>query len=123
MSRYTGRLPRTYDAAVRMLKNRSSRVLSMPNTTLTHNATPRGVGAMIVRHHGTAIAAFYEDGVVEINSQGHFSASTKERLNAMVPDGFGFCTRDYVGKIITPGNVLHDGDGLRFDADGAYSVV
>lgn len=123
MSRYSGRLPRTYERAVALLKGKKSRNLDMPSTDIRHTFDHEAVPCIVVRHHYTDIAVFYDDGSYEVNSQGYFTSTTKERLNAMVPTGFGFVTRKHIGKLITPGFNEVDGDGFKFSPDGSYSIV
>ena len=44
------------------------------------------------------------------------SASTRERLNALVPAGYGFVQKDYTQHVITPGNKPVPGSSIEIPA-------
>lgn len=110
MSRYAGRLPRTYADAERMLGKRERRTL-INNTVIEAG----GGGRINVLYHGNLIAAFDPDGSRMLTNCGYGTVSTRERLNAMAPAGVGFVQRDYAQMIaqrhqgkehLTPGGTV-----------------
>lgn len=72
----------SYETAQAFLGDKSARTLCFA-TTLTQVATARGVLAVEVRHHGSAIIRYYSDGQVEISNAGWLSSTTTHRLHAM----------------------------------------
>ena len=110
MSRYSGRLPRTYADADRMLGTRPQKRL----LNNTYAARERD-GSVIIIHHYSIIGSFDPDGSVMLTNAGYGSVSTRERLNAMAPAGVGFVQRDYAQMIaqrhqgkehLTPGGTV-----------------
>lgn len=78
MSRYTGRLPQSYEAASNMLEGLMEKEV-LNNTTLEQIATNR----IAVKFHGNTIAIFQSDGVTALTDCGYATSSTYERLNAL----------------------------------------
>ena len=125
-SRYSGRLPRTYAQAEKMLKGRSRRKV-LNNTDLMQSA--RDGGSIVVLYHGNVIAQFFEDGCMVLTNCGYGTTSTRERLNAMAPAGVGFVQRDHAQQVHVrdatngEGRVrVIDGGTVRIDSDGRVSA-
>ena len=95
MSRYSGRLPRDYDSALRMLNGKRSRKV-LNNTVMRETV---GGDAVVVEFHGNEIARFHSYGVVMLTNCGYGTVSTRERLNSMTPPRYSFVQRDYVQMI------------------------
>ena len=107
MSRYSGRLPRTFAAAVKLSSGRQSRKLAN-NTYLTLGSN----GEYEVTYHGNTIATFHQDGTIILTTCGYGAAtSTNERLSAMAPEGTHFARRNYVGVV------------RQFSADGKMAEM
>lgn len=122
MSRYAGRLPRTYAQAEQMLGKRERRTL-INNTAIEAG----GGGRINVLYHGNLIAAFDPDGSRMLTNCGYGTVSTRERLNAMAPAGVGFVQRDYAQKVLVnqqddPKDWRYlDGGTVWIDRDGRVS--
>ena len=123
MSRYSGRLPRTYADAEQMLKGRSRRKV-LNNTDLMQSAIDGG--CIVVLYHDNVIAEFFEDGSRVLSNCGYGTVSTRERLNSMAPAGVGFVQRDYAQQVHvwqgdgTPARVI-DGGTVWIDSEGRVS--
>ena len=120
MSRYSGRLPRTYADADRMLGKRAHKRL-LNNTY----AVRGGDGRVNIIHHNSIIGAFDPDGSVMLTNAGYGSVSTRERLNAMAPAGVGFVQRNHAQMIAQrhQGNEhLTPGGTVQIAPDGTVSV-
>lgn len=95
MSRYTGRLPQSYDAASNMLEGRMKATV-LNNTALEQIATNR----IAVKYHDNTIAVFQRDGVTVLTDCGYATSSTYERLNALsraswfIREGRGYVSAD-----------------------------
>lgn len=122
MSRYSGRLPRTYAQAEQMLGNRQRRTL-INNTVIELGGHKR----INVLYHGNLIAAFDPNGSKMLTNCGYGTVSTRERLNAMAPAHVGFVQRDYAQQVHvwqgdgTPDRVI-DGGTVWIDRDGHVSA-
>ena len=121
MSRYSGRLPQSYEQAARMLNGRNSRTL-INNTVLKFSVDGESVR---VEYHGNTIAQFRSNGEVMLTNAGYGTVSTRERLNAMAPAGVGFVQRNHAQMIaqwnrgeehLTPGGTV------QIAPDGTVSV-
>lgn len=126
MSRYSGRLPRTYAGAERMLKGRSRRKV-LNNTDLMQSA--RDGGCIVVMYHGNVIAQFFEDGSTVLTNCGYGTVSTRERLNGMAPAGVGFVQRDHAQQVHVRDTTNGEGHTrvipggtVRIDRDGRVSA-
>ena len=123
MSRYAGRLPRTYAQAEQMLGKRERRTL-INNTAIEAG----GGGRINVLYHGNLIAAFDPDGSRMLTNSGYGTVSTRERLNSMAPAGVGFVQRDYAQKVLVnqqddPKDWRYlDGGTVWIDRDGRVSA-
>ena len=120
MTRYAGRLPRTYAQAEQMLKGRSRRKV-LNNTDLMQSA--RAGGSIVVLYHGNLIAQFFADGRMVLTNSGYGTVSTRERLNAMAPAGVSFVQRDHAQlvRVKKPGDARSrgiDGGTICIDRDG-----
>lgn len=124
MSRYAGRLPRTYAQAEQMLKGRSRRKV-LNNTDLMQSAIDGG--CIVVLYHENVIAQFFEDGSTVLTNCGYGTVSTRERLNAMAPAHVSFVQRDYAQQVRVwagdgvPEGVIPGGT-VRIDRDGYVSA-
>lgn len=123
MSRYAGRLPRTYAQAEQMLGKRERRTLI--NNTVIERGGRRRVNVL---YHGNLIAAFDPDGSLMLTNSGYGTVSTRERLNAMAPAGVGFVQRAYAQKVLVnqqddPKDWRYlDGGTVWIDRDGHVSA-
>lgn len=123
MSRYAGRLPRTYAQAEQMLKGRSRRKV-LNNTDLMKSAIDGG--CIVALYHGNVIAQFFEDGSRSLTNCGYGSSTTRERLNAMAPAGVGFVQRNHAQQVHVRESDTHtrviDGGTVWIDRDGRVSA-
>lgn len=123
MSRYAGRLPRTYAQAEQMLGKRERRTL-INNTAIEAG----GGGRINVLYHGNLIAAFDPSGSRMLTNCGYGTVSTRERLNAMAPAGVGFVQRNHAQKVLVnqqddPKDWRYlDGGTVWIDRDGRVSA-
>lgn len=108
MSRYTGRLPQSYEAASNMLEGRMEKNV-LNNTTLEQIATNR----IAVKYHGNTIAVFQSDGVTVLTDCGYATSSTYERLNAL----------SRASWFIREGRGYVSSDGGAFHAEGMAVVI
>ena len=121
-SRYSGRLPRTYADAERMLGKRERRTL-INNTVIEAG----GGGRINVLYHGNLIATFEPDGTLMLTNCGYGTVSTRERLNSMAPAHVSFVQRDYAQQVHVwvgdgvPVGVIPGGT-VRIDRDGYVSA-
>ena len=122
MSRYSGRLPRTFADAERMLGKREQKRL------LNNTYAVRGGGGRVdIIHHNSIIGSFDPDGSVMLTNAGYGSVSTRERLNAMAPAHVSFVQRDHAQQVLVresdgdPARVI-DGGTVWIDRDGRVSV-
>lgn len=75
--------PRSYEQADAALKVRNSGSVSIGhNTRMT-----RWHGSIDIWLYNTAIITYNMDGSIEINSGGHRTVTTKDRINQLLPDG------------------------------------
>lgn len=121
-SRYSGRLPRTYDQAEKMLGNRERRTL-INNTVIERGGRFR----INVLYHGNLIAAFDPSDSLMLTNSGYGTTSTRERLNAMAPAHVSFTQRNHEQKVLVwesdgdPARVI-DGGTVWIDRDGLVSA-
>ncbi len=59
-------------------------------------------GSLGVRFHLTRIITFHPDGSFTVNTGGYRTVTTKQRLNALLPAGYGIHQVSYVWRIATP---------------------
>lgn len=123
MSRYSGRLPRTFADAERMLGTRGQKRL------LNNTYAVRGGGGRVnIIHHNSIIGAFDPDGSVMLTNAGYGSVSTRERLNGMAPAGVGFVQRNHAQMILHKGSggvedwTYTPGGTVQIAPDGTVSV-
>jgi len=81
---------KSYEDAMQFLGGRDQRKLAH-NTWVI--AGP--FGEIQVVYHRTAIATFRKDGTSEFTNGGHQTATTKQRLNELLPVGFGIYQKDF----------------------------
>lgn len=118
MSRYSGRLPRTYDQAVEMLKGKRARTI-LNKTTIEQ--APEGVINIV--HHFSIIASFAPSGHVALSNAGYGSVSTRDRINAMTPPGVSFVQRQHVQRVQVPSQGIDAATGtLLIEPDGTVTV-
>ena len=118
MSRYSGRLPRTFADAERMLGKREQKRL-LNNTY----AIRGGNGRVNIVHHNSIIGAFDPDGSVMLTNAGYGSVSTRERLSAMTPPGVHFVQRQHVQRVQVDAQGIDEATGTLWIApDGTVTV-
>lgn len=124
MSRYAGRLPRTYARAEKMLGNRNTRTI-LNNTIIARSHDGDTIN---IAHHGSVIGQFHRDGSVHLTNAGYGSVSTRERLNAMAPAHVSFVQRNHSQQVHvwqgddTPARVI-DGGTVWIDQDGEVTTA
>lgn len=120
MSRFNGRLPRTYSQAEQMLGNKQSRTL-FNNTTIELGGRKR----INVLYHGNLIAAFDPNGSYMLTNSGWGTSTTRERLNAMVPGGVFFAQKDHAQRVVVDNGrqKINEATGTAWiDRDGHVTV-
>ena len=120
MSRFNGRLPRTYSQAEQMLGNKQSRTL-FNNTTIELGGRKR----INVLYHGNLIAAFDPNGGVMLTNSGWGTSTTRERLGAMAPAGVHFTQKDHTQRVIVDNGrqKINEATGTAWiDRDGHVTV-
>lgn len=118
MSRYSGRLPRNYSEAERMLNGKDARTL-LNNTTINRG----GNGRVFIAHHGSVIGSFEANGEVMLTNAGYGSVSTRDRLSAMTPPGVHFVQRQHVQRVQVPAQGIDAATGTMWiDRDGHVTV-
>lgn len=123
MSRYSGRLPRTYDEGLAMLNGKTERKVPGVGNTTIRREDDGGLSVVIVRYYSTDIAFFFDDGDRTFTTGGYNTTSTRARLNAMSPVGYGFVQRDYSDVIVTPGHVGSEGRTVMVFSDGDHKIA
>lgn len=122
MSRYAGRLPRTYAQAEQMLGKKERRTL------INNTVVERGGGSRInVLFHGNLIAAFNPNGSRMLTNCGYGTVSTRERLNAMAPAHVSFVQRNHAQQVhVWQGDnavsEVIDGGTVWIDREGAVTT-
>lgn len=116
-------LPRSYREALDRLNGRAS-VKLCNNTVLFVNETAQGIGDAYVRLHNTIIVTFREDGnIVELDSGGWQTVTTKARMNNLLPNGFRVYSKGKrVWALYQNGEYIKDyEDGMEVNVQrGAY---
>lgn len=80
--------PTTYADALALLGNKVTRTIGY-NTTLVSDEWDAGTKAIHVRLHNTYIVTFYDfTDSVRVNTGGWVTATTRERMNRYLPEGF-----------------------------------
>jgi len=72
--------PTTYTEALALLGSKTRRKLA-PNTTLDRQPG----GLLTVTLYDTQVVAYYESGLVELDTGGHLTSLTVERMNRYLP--------------------------------------
>ena len=72
--------PTTYAEALALLEGKTRRKLA-PNTYLERH----GNGLLVVLLYETQIVCYYESGLVELDTGGHLTSLTVERMNRYLP--------------------------------------
>ena len=80
---------------------------------LAHNTYVEqdGDGSIGVRFHATRILTFHPDGSFTVNTGGYHTVTTKQRLNALMPNGYRIFSERYAWKISTPEGIFDFEDG------------
>lgn len=73
--------------------------------------------------HNTYIVAYTSDGRILLNSGGYHTTTTKQRLNQLLPPGYGVTQRDYAWYVRTPngeypfadGAILYPGASMEYE--------
>lgn len=76
-----------------MLGKRSERKIL--NNTILRDLGDR----LVIAYHGNEIAGWTPDGMAQFTTTGWATATTHDRLNAMIPAGSRFFTKDHVGYV------------------------
>ena len=92
-TKYDGRLPTDFESATKMLRGKDQqRWIGVSNTAIRRVLKP--TERIEVLHHGTVIATFFANGAMRFGTGGYSTWSTNQRLNAMVPHGVLYRTRE-----------------------------
>ena len=89
-----------------MLGKRSER--KVLNNTILRDRGDR----LVLAYHGNEIAGWTPDGMAQFTTSWWPTPSTHDRLNAMVPTGAGFFTRDHVGYVTDGERTLPSNDAM-----------
>ncbi len=73
---------------------------------------------MGVRFHSTRILTFHPEGTFTVNTGGYRTATTKQRLNALLPAGYRVFSKAYAWRISTPEGTFEFEDGDTWKGDG-----
>lgn len=68
-------------------------------------------GSVGVRFHSTRILTFHPGETFTVNTGGHRTVTTKQRLNALLPTGYQVFQKAYVWHIVTPEGTFPFEDG------------
>jgi hypothetical protein len=72
-----------------------------------------------VFYHSTAVVRRHRDGTFTLNSGGHWSVTTKRRINQFTPDGCYLYQKNYDWFINNrKGEPVEFFDGMRLDSEG-----
>ena len=88
----------SYEEARKFLGGREERTIAH-NTRLrdaTRNEDGCHFGAIAVRLHATDVVTYTQPGWLILNSGGYRTVTTKERINAFLPIGYGVFAKDFV---------------------------
>lgn len=123
--------PRTRDIGQHVYDYRSAaRFLERhPKGSLAHNTRiffeqnsgyygGAGAATIAVKLHGTVIVRYREDGMVELNSGGYRTVTTKQRINQLLPPGFSVEQKNFDWFLRSwKGGSIPFVDGMKFFPD------
>ena len=89
-----------------MLGERSER--KVLNNTILRDLGDR----LVLAYQGNEIAGWTSDGMTQFTTTGWATTTTHDRLNAMIPAGARFFTRDHVGYVSDGERTLPSNDAI-----------
>jgi len=122
--REIGRHVYDFDSAKKFLGRKDERKLAQ-NTLIAWLTVPfqDGGGIIGVRYHGTWIVKYREDGAIIVTSGGYHTFTTKQRLNQLLPPGYGVFQHKFDWFMQTPngrypfedGAIIHPGQNMEYE--------
>ena len=91
------------------------------NNTTIMRPPQGGEGYSVVLHH-TPIVTYRPDGSVQLRSGGHESATTKARMNEVLPPGWGVSQKNFRWSVHTPKGAYNFIDGMVIQEDGTVTA-
>lgn len=96
-----------YRSASQFLGNKEKRKLA--NNTWIVRGGDDSIGVVL---HKTTIVRYYPNGTVTLNSGGYRSATTKQRINQLLPAGVSLSQKDYEWTVVGFGQRIPFEDGM-----------
>lgn len=103
-----------FDSASRFLGDKSERRLAA-NTKIFYMPQSRYYGneTIAVKFHQTIIVQYMQGGIIELNTGGHHTVTTKQRINQLLPPGFRVEQRNYEWLLHTPSGTHGFADSMK----------
>jgi hypothetical protein len=105
-----------FDELFEFAKTRRARKLAH-NTWLIVDVEKPEEG-IAIQYHRTEIVTFYSDGSIRLNTNGHHTSATKERMNAFLPKGITIFQSCYAWYVVTEEGTFEFEDGMVVSYDG-----
>lgn len=109
-----------YPTAAKFLGDKGSRKLA--NNTKVYRVMLRGYYGLVdeihVRLHNTDIVSYREDGIITLNSGGYQTTTTKQRMNQLLPPGYGISQTKFKWYLRTPEGEVPFVDGMTLTPAG-----
>lgn len=97
---------------------------SGPDRKLTHNTWRETIdGEPAVRFHATVIVRRIREDIYELNSGGYRTATTKQRLNALLSPAMQVWQKDFEWFVSTQGSDIPFTDGMRVARYGYWLLT
>ena len=103
----------TYEGALRFLQGAERRTIGHNTSVVTSWGPPHSCGrkAVGILYHSTVVLWFHPDGKIVLNSGGWQTVTTKQRMNAFLPDGVCIYQNDHAWYV----NDCRHVEGYVFD--------
>lgn len=103
-----------FDSASRFLGDKPERRLAA-NTKIFYMLQSRYYGneTIAVKFHQTIIVQYMQGGIIELNTGGHHTVTTKQRINQLLPPGFRVEQRNYEWLLHTPSGTHGFADSMK----------
>lgn len=113
-AREIGQYVYDFDSASKFLGDKPERKLA-PNTKVFYMPQSRYYGneTIAVKFHQTIIVQYMQGGIIELNTGGHRTVTTKQRINQLLPPGFRVEQRDYEWLLHTPSGTHGFADSMK----------
>ena len=105
-----------FDELMDFAKTRRARKLAH-NTWLIVDVEKPEEG-IAIQYHRTEIVTFYSDGSIRLNTNGHTTSTTKERMNAFLPKGITIFQSCFAWYVVTEEGTFEFEDGMVVSYDG-----